>query len=110
MTADFVERRRYPRVRIRRDGVEIVLPTTTTVQLLDISETGVLLGSSRRLEAGRRAQLRTRLGTEPVTLTVEIRRVVNGGREGLATVKLGAEFVNLDEEGRRRIERFLKVD
>lgn len=110
MAAEFVERRRHPRIPIRRDGVEIVLPTTATVQLLDISETGVLLGSLQRLEAGRRALLRTRLGTEPVTLAVEIRRVVNGGREGLGTFKLGAEFVNLDEDARRRIERFLKVD
>jgi c-di-GMP-binding flagellar brake protein YcgR len=110
VAGDFVERRQHPRVRIRRDGVEIVLPTTTTVQLLDISETGVLLGSSQRLEPGRRAQLRTRLGPEPVTLTVEIRRVVNGGREGFGTFKVGAEFVNVDEDARRRIERFLKVD
>jgi hypothetical protein len=105
----FVERRRYPRVDVRRDGLDIALPTTATVQVLDISESGVLLGASQRLEVGRRAQLRTRLGTEPVTLTVEIRRIANGNRQG-GMFRLGAEFVGLDEDSRRRIEHFLKLD
>lgn len=105
-----VERRRYPRVDIRRDGLDIVLPTTATVQILDISESGLLLASSHRLEVGRRAQLRTRLGTEPVALTVEVRRVANGNRQGQGMFRLGVEFVGVDEETRRRIERFLKVD
>jgi c-di-GMP-binding flagellar brake protein YcgR len=106
----FLERRRYPRVDVRRDGLDIVLPTTAAVQILDISESGVLLGSSQPLEVGKRAQLRTRLGPEPLTLTLEIRRVANGNRQGQGMFKLGAEFVELDEENRRRIERFLKLD
>ena len=51
-----------------------------------------------------------RLGAEPVTLGVIVRRVSNGIRTGHGSYRLGCEFVGLDEENRRKIERFLKVD
>lgn len=110
MAEPFEERRRSPRVRVPRSDVEVSLTTSTTVQLLDISQSGVMLSSAQRVEIGRRAQLRTRIGTEPLTAQVEVRRVSNGGRTGHGSYRLGAEFVALDEESRRKIERFLRVE
>jgi len=111
MAIPFAERRRTPRARIPpADGPDMSLATSTTVQLIDISQSGVLVSSSQRLEVGQRAQLRTRVGSEPLTVQVQIRRVNNGGRAGHGSYRLGAEFVALDEENQRKIERFLKVE
>jgi hypothetical protein len=45
-----------------------------------------------------------------LTVQVQVRRVNNGGRAGHGSYRLGAEFVALDEESQRKIERFLKVE
>jgi hypothetical protein len=104
------ERRQHPRAEVARNGVELALSAQNTVQVLDISQSGMLLAASQPLTVGRRAQIKTRLGTEPVTLTIIIRRVTNGIRTGHGSYRLGCEFVGLDDENRRKIERFLKVD
>ena len=107
----FVERRRSPRTAITSgDRPDLSLSVSTTVQLVDISQSGVLLSSSQKLDVGQRAQLRTRVGPEPLTVQVEVRRVANGGRAGHGSYRLGAEFVALDEDNQRKIERFLKVE
>ena len=108
MTQRQNDRRRGPRVAIDRDVPELTLPVSATVQLLDISESGVLLASSQPLDIGRRAQLRTRIGAEPITVLVEVKRVLPSQRHGPAAYRLGAEFVNLDEDSRRKIEGFLR--
>jgi c-di-GMP-binding flagellar brake protein YcgR len=111
MAGDRVERRRSPRaVILSGDRSDLSLPVSTTVQLMDISQSGVLLSSSQKLGIGQRAQRRTRGGPDPLTVQVEVRRVANGGRAGHGSYKLGAEFVALDEENQRKIERFLKVE
>lgn len=111
MAGGSVERRRSARaVIVSGDRSDLSLPVSTTVQLIDISQSGVLLSSSQKLDIGQRAQLRTRVGPEPLTVQVEVRRVANGGRTGHGSYKLGAEFVALDEENQRKIERFLKVE
>ncbi len=105
------DRRRSPRIALPAPEPEVTLPVSATVQVIDISESGVLLASSQPLEVGRRAQLRTRLGTEPVTMIVEVRRVMSGpsGR-GTGTYRLGTEFVSLDEDVRRKLAKFLRQD
>ncbi len=108
MTQGHNDRRRAPRVAIDREVPELTLPVSATVQLLDISESGVLLASSQPLDIGRRAQLRTRIGAEPITVLVEVKRVLPSQRHGPAAYRLGAEFVNLDEDSRRKIEGFLR--
>jgi c-di-GMP-binding flagellar brake protein YcgR len=111
MSEGFVERRRTPRATLPAgDRPDISLAVSTTVQMMDISQSGVLLSSSQKLDVGQRAQLRTRVGAEPLTVQVEVRRLANGGRAGHGSYKLGAEFVALDEENQRKIERFLKVE
>jgi hypothetical protein len=104
------ERRLHPRARVRRNGIGLDLSAQNTVQVLDISQSGMLLAASQPLAIGRKAHIKTRLGADPVTLTLVVRRVTNGLRTGHGSYRLGCEFVGLDEENRRRIERFLKVD
>jgi hypothetical protein len=106
----FRERRQHPRAQVARDAFEVALSAQNTVQVLDISQSRMLLAASQPLAIGRRAQIKTRLGAEPVTLTVVIRRVTNGIRTGHGSYRLGCEFIGLDDENRRKIERFLKVD
>lgn len=104
------ERRRDPRVPVQRQVPAVTLPVSATVQLLDISETGVLLSSMQPLDVGRRAQLRLRVGTEPLTVMVEVRRLAPAPRPGYTSpYRMGAEFVNLDEDSRRKIEAFLRT-
>ena len=104
------ERREHPRAPVKGGEFELALSAQNTVQVLDISQSGMLLAASQPLAIGRRAQIKTRLGAEPVTLTVVIRRVTNGIRTGHGSYRLGCEFTGLDDENRRKIERFLKVD
>lgn len=105
-----VERRREPRVPVHRQVPEVTLPVSATVQLIDISETGVLLSSKQPLDVGRRAQLRLRVGADPITVIVEVRRLAPAPRPGQsAPYRMGAEFVNLDEDSRRKIEGFLRT-
>lgn len=103
-----VERRRTPRVPIRRQVPDVSLPVSATVQLLDISASGVLLGCGQPLDVGRRARLRLRVGAEPITVMVEVRRLASAPRPGHAGYRVGAEFVDLDEGSRRTIEGFLR--
>ncbi len=108
MSATSIERRRERRVAVTRQAPEAALPVSATVELLDISETGVLISASQPLDIGRRAQLRLRLGAEPLAVMVEIRRLGPAPRPGEAvSYRIGAEFVNLDEDSRRKIARFL---
>lgn len=88
-----------------------MLPVSTAVQLLDISQSGVLLSAGQRLPVGRRAQLRTRIGVEPLTAQVEVRRVASSPRTNRSeVVRLGAEFVELDADSRKKIEQFLRTE
>lgn len=105
MTDPTAERRRFPRVHVGARGLHLQLPGTATVQLLDISESGVLLSSTARLAVGQRARLRTRLGTDPVSAVVEVTRLA--GQQPGGPRRYGARFVELDDDQRARITRFL---
>lgn len=105
------ERRRAPRVNIHPAlGVVCSIPVSASVQVLDISQSGVLIAVAHALDVGRSAQLRTRIGAEPLSAQIEIRRTATGLGTGAGPVRLGARFVSLDDETSRRIERLLKVE
>ena len=105
------ERRRRDRVKLTGVSVQVQLPVSATVQLLDVSQTGVLVAGTQRIEVGRRGHLRTRLGADPVALPVEVKRVTaTSSGSASSFYKMGAEFVGLDDESRRKIEQLLKVD
>ena len=108
--SDHVERRRHPRVPVDADPPQTTLPTLTSVQVLDISENGVLLASLSPLDVGRRANLRVRLGAEPVVLHVEIKRVFPGAGPTRTAYRMGAIFVDLDADAQKKLEAFLRVE
>ena len=105
----YVERRRSPRVEVRHEVLHAALPTATSVQIVDISQTGVLLAGAQRFEPGQRAQLRTRIGAEPLNVAVEVQRVAAAPPGGPHAWHVGAAFVGLDDESRRKIGRLLKT-
>src|SRR5262249_35164518 len=100
------ERRRSARVTL--GFVDIAtLPTTQSVQVLDISVVGVMLQLSRPIDLGTRGSLRLNLWGSPFTADVEVRRVspvVENGRD--LGYRVGAAFVAITPEHRHLIERF----
>lgn len=106
MTIAPIDRRRTPRVTLPRGNGQpsVVLPVSTTVQVLDLSQSGALLAVSDPLVIGQRAQLRTRIGAEPLTVQVECQRVTAGHDE---SARVGARFADIDDESQRKIDAFL---
>lgn len=97
------ERRRTPRVRLpQQEHCELHL--RTRVQLLDISLTGVLVGTDVKLPLGAQGQLRFGLGGSAFAPTVQVKRRAAGGPQG----GFGAVFKLMDESSRRRLEEFLR--
>lgn len=90
-----------PRVTLAA-GYEVGLPMALTIEVLDISLSGVLLSSKAALEVPRRGRLR--LPLDSFAADVEIRRVEP--RE--SDVRFGASFVGLDETSRQRLAEFLR--
>jgi len=111
MPEAFHERRRFPRTTVA-GGHELKIPLQMTVQLLDISTSGVLVAAPQPLEPGARAQIQARLGADPVLMEVEVERLASNGEPGKAAgrYRLGASIVTIDEAGRRGIQKFLRHD
>lgn len=111
MSQAFLERRREPRVPMKDDHV-VGLPMALTVRLVDISAGGVLLTSSQRMNIGQRARLHTTLGTDPLNVEVEVRRVADGNADGTGRgrYRIGAVFTTLDEASSRSVNQFLSGD
>ena len=97
------ERRRSPRRTVQ--GGIVIVPTTTTVQLLDVSVAGVLLQSDQRVEVGSEGSLSLTLDGSPFRASVHIQRVAAKGLED--GWHLGARFVDLTPDDRRLIARFM---
>ena len=83
------------------------LPTTQSVQVLDISVMGVLLHSVRPIDPGTRGSLKLNFWGTPFSADVEVRRAVSvtdgGSSQGY---RVGATFVAISPEHRQLIERF----
>jgi hypothetical protein len=85
---------------------EIGEPTWATVELIDISTSGVLFVSPQPLDVGDTGQLRMRLGDRSFTAQVEVRRS-DPRRTPHPSHRLGATFVSLDEVNRLNLEDFV---
>ncbi len=97
------ERRRAPR-RAVVDGELAVLPWGLSVQILDISTTGVLVQSAHAPRAGAAGRLTLTLGGLPFSADIEVRRVT--AVAGSSDCRIGMTFVDLSVDNRRTIERF----
>jgi hypothetical protein len=65
-----IERRATPRLMAGADA-EIGQPNWSTVELVDISTTGVLFGSPTRMDVGDKGRLRVRLGERSFAAEIE---------------------------------------
>jgi PilZ domain len=100
-----VDRRQWPRVP-PADGTEMNRPEWSTVQVLDISVSGVLFLAPERIAPKTKAQLRLRLGDSSFTGDIEIRRsdrhqTPSGG------YRIGATFTTLADGSRASLEDFI---
>ena len=105
ITRSMVDRRRAARVTPPSPS-EIQWPTWSTIELIDISTTGVLFTSPVALEEGETGQLRMRLGERSFNADVAVRRGnATGPKAG--SYRVGAEFTALDEPSRLTLDDFL---
>lgn len=107
--ADVVrERRRAPRARASA-ACEFALPVTVPIEVLDVSESGVLMRSSAPMATARRCRLRLRLLDQPFAAEVSVCRCTPsdpGGDE----YRIAATFTNMAEDDRRALQRFLGTE
>jgi hypothetical protein len=97
------ERRASP--RIPGDG-ELGQPDWSTVELIDLSTSGVLFACSAAVDVGDKGELRVRLGERSFAAQVEIRRS-DSRRTSHGAYRFGAAFVSLDEASRLHLEDFI---
>lgn len=109
MPEAFQERRRFPRTTVAA-GHELRIPLQMTVQLLDISASGVLIAAPQPLEPGAIAEIQTRLGADPVLMQIEVKRLAPDGAPGkpAGRYRMGSRFVAIDDAGKRGIQKFLR--
>lgn len=100
-----VDRRAGVRV-VPGPDVEIGQAHWSTVDVIDISTTGVLLASQQPLGVGEKGELRVRLGDRSFAAQLEVRRTDARRTPGM-NHGIGARFVSLDESNRAHLEDFI---
>src|SRR5260221_1521307 len=104
------ERRRAPRFHWAAES-RLTLSVALPVRVLDISRSGVLLGSKTELAVGERAQLSVSVASRSLSVVIEIRHVSIDAkpRNGLR-YRAGAVFVKLRAEERLMLEQMLGAE
>ena len=103
-----IERRRTPRAELRVNEV-CRLELRHRVQLLDISQSGALLGveGAGGLPVGSRGQFRAGLAAMPFSAEVMVRRQhVRSPAKKQVTV--GTQFAVMDERSKQNLDQFLR--
>ena len=105
-----IERRRTPRVQLL-DGHTLSLNASVAVRVLDISRSGVSIGSKTELAVGDRAELRAAVGTESLSVVIEVKHVSidTTVRCGIP-YRAGATFVSRSVEQQLLLERVLGAE
>jgi hypothetical protein len=85
---------------------ELGQPNWSTVELIDISRTGVLFSTPTALDVGERGELRLRLEHGSFAAQIETRRS-DLRKTPHTTYRVGAAFVSLDEGSRLHLEEFI---
>ena len=103
--AEVVERRRTPRVELTADE-SLRLELRHRVQLLDISQTGALVGCDVAVPVGTRGQLRAGIAAHTFIAEVDVKR-----HHPKAPVRtqfgMGAAFGAMDDRNRKFLDEFL---
>lgn len=99
------ERRRAGRF-LPTDTLELSWPSWLTVELIDVSQSGVLIGSPASVPVQERGQLRLRFGERPFVGEIEIRRI-DPRPHPRPGIGLGATFTSLDEANRGALCHFI---
>jgi c-di-GMP-binding flagellar brake protein YcgR len=104
--AEMIERRRSPRVALESNEA-VRLELRNRVRLLDISQSGTLIGCETTLPVGTRGHVRAGLATLPFSAELAVRRHhVKPAPKGM--VGLGTVFASMDDRSREHLDRFLK--
>ena len=99
------ERRRTPRVElVAHETVRLEL--RHRVQLLDISQSGALVGCDAPLPVGTRGHVRLGLAALPFTAEVAVKR--HHPRTVRAQIGLGTQFASMDDRSKQHLEQFLR--
>ena len=101
------ERRRS--VRRRVDDQVATLRSAHSVRVADISTSGVLFLSSRRVEPGTKGRLRFNMGATPFVADVRVTRVA-ASPESRAPYRIGATFIAINQEQHELIARFTRYE
>jgi len=110
MTDTKTERRRATRVE-PADKRRLALSVSLPIKVLDVSRSGVLLGSKTELAIGDRAELRASVGPRSLTVTIEIRHLSTDPKaRGGLQYRAGAVFVMLTAEQRLLLEQLLGAE
>lgn len=99
--AEFVERRRSPRLGVR--SCTLTLVSSTPVKLLDISLGGALMSCEQLVEADR-SFLRLSLAGGRFSSSIRLRHVQPTLKEG---TRIGGAFLEMNIESRQSLEEFL---
>ncbi len=104
------ERRRATRVEPASEH-QLSLTVSLPVKVLDVSRSGVLLGSKTELAIGERAELRASVGPRSLTVIIEIRHLSTDPKaRGGLQYRAGAVFVMLTAEQRLLLEQLLGAE
>ena len=110
MKPSTLERRRSVRVNVSQPAA-LALAVSFPAQVLEISVSGVLLGSTRELPIGERGALRATVGAQVLDVAIEIRDVSQEKRlRGGSRYRMGAAFVDMTAEQRERLVVLLGVE
>lgn len=96
-------------VRRRVEGQVATLRSTHSVRVADISTSGVLLLSSRRVAPGARGKLRFNMGSTPFAADIEVMRVSDAVGPD-TPYRIGAAFVGIDQDQHELIARFTRYE
>jgi hypothetical protein len=103
--ADMVERRRTPRAELTVNEI-CRLELRHRVQLLDISQSGALLGADTVVPVGSRGQFRAGLAAMPFSAEVLVKR--HQSKSAKNRVAMGTQFSTMDDRSRQSLDQFLR--
>ena len=104
--APMIERRRTPRVELNADE-SVTFELRHRVQLLDISQTGALVGCDTPVPVGTRGQLRAGIAAHTFSSEVDIKRH-HPKAPVRARFGIGAAFGSMDDRNRKFLDEFLQ--